>query len=81
MSKYVYFEEFGLSPSGKTKLIHVKSMNGDLNLGEIRWFPSWRKYTFQPLEDMIFDNKCMNEISDYLEKLMLDHKVKKDGTQ
>ncbi len=71
MKSYLIFEEVGRSDSGKTKIIDVKN-NDDVYLGSIKWKPGWRSYVFLPYEYTIFDRKCLAEIADYLNKLVLD---------
>lgn len=36
--------------------------NGHL-LGEVRWWSSWRRYTFHPVEDTVYDGECLSTIS------------------
>lgn len=73
MTEYVKFEvdkEYSLLH--KTKKYRIISMNSGETLGIIKWFPNWRKYVFFPESRTIFDNKCLNEITQYLETLMTE---------
>ena len=45
-------------------------------LGEIRWYPGWRKYSFFPLMGTLYEEVCLREISDFIEKLTKEHKRK-----
>lgn len=54
------------NPNAKTKLWLVRNKyEGDL-LGRIRWWPTWRKYTFAPEPGCVFEEVCMRELSQFL---------------
>lgn len=67
--KFVLFEN-----KPKTKVYDVVYNDeandvGGLILGKIKWFPRWRKYTFQPDNYTVWDEGCLKEIIEFLEKL------------
>lgn len=73
MSEYLNFEEddhYG----GKTKRIVVTSKKNFYILGEIKWYGAWRQYTFCPRENTIWNKQCMQDIIDYINKLMDERK-------
>lgn len=39
-------------------------------LGVIYWYSPWRKYCFHAREDILFDTKCLNQISKFIESEM-----------
>lgn len=39
-------------------------------LGEIKWFPAFRKYSFFPVEGCIFEKTCLTDICNFLDWLM-----------
>ena len=61
----------------KTKIIHLIS-SGDVEtlLGVIKWFGAWRQYCFFPKENTLYNNECLKDIKEFLEKL---NKEKKNG--
>lgn len=65
--KYIEFNKIG--DTGKTEIYEVNSLKGT-KLGLIKWFANWRKYTFQPESNTVFDSKCMAEIIEFITKLM-----------
>lgn len=70
MSKYLDFQE--LVPSGrKTKIIRVLSKNNVL-LGDISFWPAWRKYVFNPAWGTMFDDKCLKEIVNKLDEMNIE---------
>lgn len=60
------FKHNGKSVSEKTDIWIVVG-NGH-ELGRIGFFGRWRKYCFFPSVNTLFDNKCLNEISDFCKK-------------
>ena len=43
---------------------------GVTKLGEVRWWGSWRQYTFQPSPNTVFSKDCMLDIIDFINQLM-----------
>lgn len=68
---YLYFNK--TNSTGKTSIFLIQNMNGD-KLGTIKWHGAWRKYCFFTNDNTIFDVKCMNEITDFIIKLMEERK-------
>ncbi len=67
--EYEYIE-FGEIPSeGKTKKFICTNKKSDDILGKVRWYPSWRQYCFFPAENIVFSKGCLNDITDFLEKI------------
>lgn len=62
---YLSFQEAS-QPEKKTRrwIIFNRQTNGCL--GEIAYFPHWRKYVFQAHNDPIFDINCLTEVTDFL---------------
>ncbi len=70
---FLDIKENGTSPSGKTKRWNVNPALGGPRLGDIRWYAPWCKYVFQS-ELAIFDEVCLSEIADFLEKETRAHR-------
>lgn len=73
--KYIHFENQEVRKSKKTKIIKVFSVQNDDLLGEIKWWPGWRQYTFHPAADTLFNRDCLIEIANYTDQLNSDHKL------
>ncbi len=43
------------SPNPSTKTWDVFAKQGNLRLGEVRWFGRWRCYSFMPVPDTVFE--------------------------
>ena len=62
--------------TGKTKIFDVAPKEGGNNLGQIRWFSHWRKYSFFPNASTIFEQQCLRDIAQVLGILMNERKKK-----
>lgn len=74
MSKWIMFEMRPRPKGMKTDIYDIWTKDGLSYLGAIRWHAHWRKYTFQPANDTIFDNQCLGDIITFITKLMEDRK-------
>lgn len=86
--KHIYFECEGTSVSGKTKVWSVKAKDGNMFLGEIRWYGPWRRYCFvidklsfedlgEPIKKLVYEWVCMRSIADFCEKMTKEQREKK----
>lgn len=75
MSKYIAFEQEPQPAKAKTRRWTVVSRVGASALGQVAWFPRWRKYVFVPAASTVFDQGCMRDIADFCENQTLAHKV------
>lgn len=77
MGKWIDFIE---QPSkGITKIFKVISKEGGDDLGTIKWYTSWRCYTFQPDSKTIFEIDCLTDINTFLKDLMDNRKKLKES--
>ena len=70
---YIDFIVEGKSASGKTILVSVCTKEGE-EIGKIKWFASWRQYSFFPFEDTVYEKTCLYELSNYLIELNQIHR-------
>lgn len=70
---YIYFRFFSHSESGRTAMWRVLTKDDGL-LGEIRWFARWRKYSFYPADDCVFEQVCLREIAAFIEDQTKAHR-------
>lgn len=61
------------SASGKTLVWDVATTDGAL-LGVVKWHGPWRKYTFHPAYDTLFEEDCLREIAQFAEARTAEHK-------
>lgn len=64
-----------LESKTKTSVWGIVSKEGNVSLGQIKWFARWRKYSFFPAMGTVFEKTCLNEITQFMEKLMNDRKT------
>lgn len=76
VSQYLFFQE-NPSDSGKTVVVHVLSQRSGIILGLIKWYGPWRQYCFYPWADTIFNKGCMEDIIQYIDKLMQERLTKR----
>lgn len=60
---------------GKTTIWKVVSKEGNFHLGTIKWFTNWRKYSFFPEPQTIFETDCLTDISNFMQQLMLERRA------
>jgi hypothetical protein len=76
-----HIDLYCVSSTGKTLILDIRSKEDKpLILGTIRWFSAWRKYCFYPSNLTIFEQDCLRQIADWIEKLTSDHKAAKKLT-
>lgn len=63
--RYVQFHFFKFTQTKKTKIWYVH--NGIHRLGEIKFFPQWRKYAFYPSTMVILEEDCLRDIAEFCE--------------
>lgn len=61
----------------KTKMFIVFDQAG-YAIAEIKWHAPWRKYCFFPYENTLWDNKCLNQIINFINVQMEKRKGEKD---
>lgn len=75
MADFIKFTE--IHDTGKTKVFSVTPKTGDDELGKICWYPAWRRYVLFPASQTLFDSKCLNDITTFIDVLMADRKLEK----
>lgn len=72
MKKYVDFELAERKP--KTAVYRVVSKSNRETLGSVYWYGPWRQYVFQPEPETIWSHGCMQQVLDFIQKLMEERK-------
>jgi hypothetical protein len=63
---HIEFVPNGPSATGKTFTWIVEAKDGSA-IGEVKWFGRWRKYSFYPASDCVFEQTCLREIAEFIE--------------
>lgn len=74
-NKYLEFKLVGHKP--RTEIWHVLSKRHGNRLGVIQWYAPWRQYCFYPEADCVFNNRCLQKITEFLEHLMIRYRIKR----
>lgn len=72
--KWIRFEE--IDHSGTTRKFNCFNSEYGSHLGVVKWYGSFRKYSFFPEENIVFESQCLKDIASFLESLMLERKLK-----
>lgn len=62
------------SKGKKTKVWAVLTADLAILLGHVKWMPGWRRYAFWPEEKTIFEQDCLRDVAEFVEKATKDHK-------
>jgi hypothetical protein len=78
VSKWIDFELLqppdDLTYKPKTKRWIVQTKQEYTQLGIIRWCCGWRKYAFYPYPDTLYEQDCLRDIADFIDKQMKERK-------
>ena len=55
-----------------TEIFEISTADRTQLLGQVRWFPRWRKYSFFPRPDRVFESSCLRDIADFCERETLE---------
>ena len=77
MAEYIEFKE--IPSNKKTNTYQVLSKEGAGVLGEIKWYAPWRKYSFFPATNTLYETKCLTDIIEFINKIMQDRKIQKES--
>ena len=60
----------------KTVIYAVRTKDGTVDLGEIRWYAPWRCYSFFPFPNTVFEKTCLRNVTEFIDRLMDARKKK-----
>jgi hypothetical protein len=71
---YIAFVEV-LIPGRKTNVWYVQTKATPItHIGAVGWHCPWRKYVFKTCPNAVFEEVCLREIADFLERQTREHK-------
>ena len=74
IGKWVYSRECEQPAERKTKRWMICAKDGEVGLGEVKWFGKWRCYAFFPLNDTIYEKSCLRTIATFCEIKTNEHR-------
>lgn len=72
--KWIEFIE-QLPQTGKTQIFRCYNFEFGTFLGWVKWYGAFRKYSFFPEPNIVFETQCLKDIASFLDKLMLERKI------
>ena len=57
----------------RTLVVDVLSKTDGGSLGQVRWYAPWRHYCFFPIEGCVWSDRCLKDISIYVQLLNESH--------
>lgn len=66
--KWIRIDKLPPREDRKTDAFEVWSIYENTSLGIIKWKANWRKYAFFPYVQTCFEQTCMRDIADFIEK-------------
>ncbi len=72
MSEHIRFIEG--PPAAKTKRWTVTTIDGKRLLGVVCWYGPWRRYSFYPHMDTVFDASCLRAVASFCEEKTFAHR-------
>lgn len=75
--KWIHITFLSESKTGRTNIYEVIA-DTDYFLGKIKWYAPWRKYAFFPDNDTLYEQDCLKDIANFIEKIMIERKAKED---
>ena len=66
--KYIKFEK-AAKQAPKTSIWECRNIRSNSTLGIVKWYPSWRQYSYFPTIQAVYSSGCMGDISDFLNQL------------
>jgi hypothetical protein len=76
IGKHIYARESSQPPERVTKRWAIVANDGEVELGEVKWFGRWRCYAYFPLNETIYEKQCLRDIAQFCEDQTKLHRQK-----
>jgi hypothetical protein len=73
MSKWIKFVEKEIPGNKKTLSWYVENTKSGTVVGWVHWHTGFRKYSFYPEDNMVFDVGCLRAIADFCDEKTKTH--------
>jgi hypothetical protein len=73
-AKWIEFVDVTPGASKTMRFMVINKQNHNA-LGEIKWYSAFRKYSFFPLYDTVYESQCLSDITRFLNQLMEERKL------
>lgn len=78
--KWIHFIDY-TDHKKKTKTFLIRNKETDFALGWIKWHTGFRKYSFYPEENTVFESTCLQDIIDFIKYLTDERKIAKQTAE
>jgi hypothetical protein len=68
-TEYEYMRFVKMGDTGKTTRWFILNKETMAQLGEIKWYSSWRCYCFFAMPNCVFNKGCLTDITDFIAQL------------
>jgi hypothetical protein len=58
----------------KTDTWEVWSLDEASHIGQVRWYSPWRKYSFFPASETVWEQDCLRNIAEFIEAETSKHR-------
>ena len=76
-TKWLYFKKHKRGFKKLTDKYDVCTKEGNVIIGTIQWYSSFRKYSFFPGPNTVYETQCLKDLSEFLIKLMEEYAAQK----
>jgi hypothetical protein len=74
IGKHIYSRECQQPLERNTKRWTIVAHDGEVELGEVKWFGKWRCYAYFPLNDTLYEKQCLRDIAAFCERRTNEHR-------
>ena len=74
MKSYKYITIYEIEQKPKTSVYCVDNRRSGNKLATIKWYSAWRQYCFEPEINTIWNDECLKDIVNFLERLKSNSK-------
>lgn len=72
--KYKYIHFVKVERKAKTSVWECRNNRSGSVLGIVKWYSQWREYCYFPYECSLYNDSCLNDIANFLNKITRAHK-------
>lgn len=65
---WINFEPTDQLPERRTARYVVRANGSGIFLGTVKWYAPWRRYSFFPEPETIFEHECLRAIAEFCEQ-------------
>jgi hypothetical protein len=74
--RWITFRLTTITPSRKTSVWEVVTQDGGVVIGHVSWWGAWRKYSFFPAPNTLYEPTCLRDIARFCDDETRKHMAK-----